>query len=77
VKELEIAKRRAEEATEAKSASLVNMSHEVLTPLNTILGMTRLTLQTPLSDEQAGYISTVKSSAESLLDIVNDILPSS
>jgi PAS domain S-box-containing protein len=74
VKELEIAKRRAEEAAETKSAFLANMSHEIRTPLNAILGMTTLALQTRLSAEQQDYLTTVKSSSEALLAVVNDVL---
>ena len=74
VRELEVSKTRAEEATETKSVFLANMSHEVRTPLNAILGMTVLTLQTKLSSEQREYLDSVKSSAESLLAIVNDVL---
>jgi PAS domain S-box-containing protein len=74
VKELEISKRRAEAAAETKSAFLANMSHEIRTPLNAILGMTTLALETRLSAEQLDYLTTVKTSAESLLEIINDVL---
>jgi two-component system sensor histidine kinase/response regulator len=64
----------AEAASLAKSEFLANMSHEIRTPLNGIIGMTELTLETPLSEEQREYLGMVKQSADSLLTVINDIL---
>ncbi len=74
VTEQHMAREAALAASRVKSQFLANMSHEVRTPLNGILGMTRLALETTLSVEQREYLEAVRVSGDNLLAIVNDIL---
>ena len=65
---------RAEALSAAKSDFLANMTHEVRTPLNGILGYDRAGAGNPAQNDQREYLELVKSSAEALLSLVNDVL---
>ena len=64
----------ARAALDKKAEALAHMSHELRTPMNGILGMTRLALQSELSQKQREYLEVVNSSADALLTLINDIL---
>jgi signal transduction histidine kinase/CheY-like chemotaxis protein len=74
IADLEESKRRAEQASRLKSEFLVNMSHEIRTPMNGIMGMTDLALTLAKDKEQKEYLQLARTSADSLMSILNDIL---
>ncbi len=74
ITDLKIAVENANKANAAKSTFLANMSHEIRTPINGVIGMGELLLNSDLNNTQFNYANLVKQSAESLLNIVNDVL---
>ena len=71
---LEIARAQALQASELKSEFLANVSHEIRTPMNGVIGMTDLALELPLPDEARRYLDVARSSADLLLQVINDVL---
>ena len=74
IKELQERTKQANEANEAKTLFLSNISHELRTPINGILGFSKILSSTKLDEEQKDFVETISTSSEELLSVVNNIL---
>ncbi|GLS27258.1 response regulator [Marinibactrum halimedae] len=72
--ELDLARKKALEASRIKSEFLANTSHEIRTPLNGIIGFSQLLLKSDVNEQQTEYLRTIETSSQGLLTIINDIL---
>ncbi|CEK10015.1 Sensory box histidine kinase/response regulator [Legionella hackeliae] len=72
--QLSLEKKKCEEKSRQKSEFIANMSHEIRNPMNGVIGFTNVLLESKLDSLQLDYVKTIKSSAQDLLTIINDIL---
>ncbi|MCB0356898.1 MAG: response regulator, partial [Bdellovibrionales bacterium] len=69
-----LASEKAKKSTQQKSEFLANISHEIRTPLNSVIGLSDVLSETVLTEEQGGYVVSLRESSNSLMHIVNDVL---
>lgn len=73
-RELRSALEEVESANRTKNLFLARMSHEIRTPINAVIGMTRMALESEVSEERCHFLTTVKNTSEALISLVNNVL---